>query len=420
MQSQRNHNSATAHAGISWRDSVLFAVMVLRRYRFRTSMMLLAMTLAVGSVVAFTALGEGARGYVRNEFASMGTNLLVVMPGRKETTGGGGPPPIGTATRDVTLADVKALRTRLHGAWRIAPLMAGKVEVSANARTRDVMILGSNADYFAIRELTVMNGTIFPVMDNDVAQPICVIGSKVRDELFGSQQAVGEWVKIGDRRFRVIGVLSGKADASGFDLSDGVLVPVASTQMLFNREGLFRVIVQPRTYYSIDKLQQELLDAFRKLHQGEEDVTVVKPDSMMKTFDNIFSALTLGVGAIAGISLLVAGVLVMNLTLISVSQRTKEIGLLKALGASDHHIRRLFLLESLLLCLMGALCGVFAGEMLVLLGRMLWPSVPFAAPLWAVITSVCIALLSGLVFAWLPAARAARQQPVNALAGKMT
>ncbi|MFO1347960.1 MAG: ABC transporter permease [Pseudomonadales bacterium] len=419
MLSHKSSNTVPMQ-GISWRDSVLFAVAVLQRYRFRTSMMLLAMTLAVGSVVAFTALGEGARGYVRNEFASMGTNLLVVMPGRKETTGGGGPPPIGTATRDVTLADVKALHTRLRGALRIAPLMAGKVEVSANARTRDVMILGSNADYFAIRELTVMTGTVLPVMDNAIAQPVCVIGSKVRDELFGSQQAVGEWVKIGDRRFRVLGVLSGKADASGFDLSDAVIVPVASTQMLFNREGLFRVIVQPREYYSIDKLQQELLAAFRELHQGEEDVTVVKPDSMMKTFDNIFAALTLGVGAIAGISLLVAGVLVMNLTLISVSQRTKEIGLLKALGASDHHIRRLFLLESLLLCLAGALCGVVVGEVLVIVGRTLWPSVPFAAPLWAVLTSVCIALLSGLVFAWLPASRAARQQPVDALAGKLT
>ena len=269
--------------GISWRDSILFAGAVLRRYRFRTSMMLLAMTLAVGSVVAFTALGEGARGYVRNEFASMGTNLLVVMPGRKETTGGGGPPPIGTATRDVTLADVKALHTRLHGAQRIAPLMAGKVEVSANARTRDVMVLGTNADYFAIRELMVMNGNVFPEIDNDVAQPVCVIGSKVREELFGNQQAVGEWVKMGDRRFRVIGVLSGKADGSGFDLSDGALIPVASAQILFNREGLFRVIVQPRAYYDIDKLQQELLAAFRELHQGEDDVTVVKPDSMMKT-----------------------------------------------------------------------------------------------------------------------------------------
>jgi putative ABC transport system permease protein len=190
--------------------------------------------------------------------------------------------------------------------------------------------------------------------------------------------------------------------------------------MLFNRQGLFRVIVQPRAYYNIDKLQQEMLEAFRALHQGEEDVTVIKPDSMMKTFDNIFSALTLGVGAIAGISLLVAGVLVMNLTLISVSQRTREIGLLKALGASSHHVRRLFLLESLLLCLAGALCGVLAGEILVWLGRTLWPSVPFAAPWWAIVASIAIALLSGLLFAWLPASRAAQQQPVEALAGKMT
>lgn len=405
--------------GITWRDSLLFALLVLRRYRFRTSMMLLAMTLAVGSVVAFTALGEGARGFVQNEFSSLGGEMLVVLPGRKQTTGGA-PPVMGTSARDVTLADVKALRERLRGAESVVPLMAGKVEVSANARARDVMIIGSTAEYFAIRELKVMNGNILPEIDDNLAQPVCVIGSKVSDELFGNVQAVGEWIKMGDRRFRIIGVLSGKADASGFDLSDGVLIPVASAQMLFNRQGLFRVMVKPREYYSIDKLQAEVLAGFKDVHQGEEDVTVVKPDSMMKTFDQIFAALTLGIGAIAGISLLVAGVLVMNLTLISVSQRTKEIGLLKALGATNHHIRRLFLLESVLLCMAGALCGVVAGEFLVLIGRMLWPNVPFAAPTWAVVTSVLIALLSGLVFAWLPASRAARQQPVEALAGKMT
>jgi putative ABC transport system permease protein len=373
----------------------------------------------VGSVVAFTALGEGARGFVQNEFSSLGGEMLVVLPGRKQTTGGA-PPVMGTSARDVTLADVKALRERLRGAESVVPLMAGKVEVSANARARDVMIIGSTAEYFAIRELKVMNGNILPEIDDNLAQPVCVIGSKVSDELFGNVQAVGEWIKMGDRRFRIIGVLSGKADASGFDLSDGVLIPVASAQMLFNRQGLFRVMVKPREHYSIDKLQAEVLAGFKDVHQGEEDVTVVKPDSMMKTFDQIFAALTLGIGAIAGISLLVAGVLVMNLTLISVSQRTKEIGLLKALGATNHHIRRLFLLESVLLCMAGALCGVVAGEFLVLIGRMLWPNVPFAAPTWAVVTSVLIALLSGLVFAWLPASRAARQQPVEALAGKMT
>ena len=405
--------------GITWRDSFLFALLVLRRYRFRTSMMLLAMTLAVGSVVAFTALGEGARGFVQKEFSALGGELLVVLPGRKQTTGGA-PPVMGTSARDVTLSDVRALRERLRGAQVVVPLMAGKVEVSANARSRDVMIIGSTAEYFAVRELKVGNGSILPDIDDTFAQQVCVIGGKVRDELFGNTQAVGEWIKIGDRRFRIVGVLSGKADASGFDLSDGVLIPVASTQMLFNRQGLFRVIIQPKKHYSLEKLREELLDAFRDLHQGEEDVTVVKPDSMMQTFDKIFTALTLGIGAIAGISLLVAGVLVMNLTLISVSQRTKEIGLLKALGASNQHIRRLFLLESVLLCMAGALCGVVAGELLVLLGRILWPNVPFAAPIWAVVTSVLIALLSGVIFAWLPATRAARQQPVEALAGKMT
>lgn len=402
---------------LGWRDSIGFALGVLLRYRFRTAMMVLAMTLAVGSVVAFTALGEGARGFVQNEFSSLGTNLLVVLPGRKETTGGA-PPGMGTATRDITLPDVKALRTQLPGAQHVVPLMVGKIDVSAQGRIRSVMVLGTNAHYFPVRNLAVQLGDSLPEMDDDLFQPVCVIGSTLQHELFGQKTAIGEWVKIADRRFRVVGILAGKSDASGFDLSDAAIVPVAATQILFNREGLFRVLVQPRVGYNKDTLKQALLDRFRELHQGIEDVTVVSPDSMLATFDKIFSALTLGVGAITGISLLVAGVLVMNLTWISVAQRTREIGLLKALGATRRQIRRLFLLESLLLCGIGAVCGVIAGESLVLLGKTLWPTIPFAAPLWAVVVSVMMALLSGLVFAWLPATQASRKEPLAALASK--
>lgn len=407
---------STPHT-LGWRDSIGFALGVLLRYRFRTAMMVLAMTLAVGSVVAFTALGEGARGFVQNEFSSLGTNLLVVLPGRKETTGGA-PPGMGTATRDITLPDVKALRKRLPGAQYVVPLMVGKIDVSARGRIRSVMVLGTNAHYFSVRNLHVQSGDSLPEMDDDLFQPVCVIGSTLQQELFGQHTAIGEWIKIADRRFRVVGILAGKSDASGFDLSDAAIVPVAATQILFNREGLFRVLVQPRPGYHKDTLKQTLLDRFRELHQGIEDVTVVSPDSMLATFDKIFSALTLGVGAITGISLLVAGVLVMNLTWISVAQRTREIGLLKALGATRRQIRRLFLLESLLLCGIGAVCGVIAGESLVLLGKTLWPTIPFAAPLWAVVVSVMMALLSGLVFAWLPATQASRKEPLTALASK--
>lgn len=405
------------NCSLSWRDSVAFALGVLQRYRFRTAMMLLAMTLAVGSVVAFTALGEGTRGFVQNEFSSLGTNLLVVLPGRKETTGGA-PPTMGTATRDITLADVKALRTRLPGAQHVVPLMVGKIDVAAQGRIRSVMVLGTTAAYFPVRHLVVQSGDALPVMDDDLFQPVCVIGNTLRQALFGQGNAIGEWVRIADRRFRVIGVLGGKSDASGFDLSDAAIVPVAATQLLFNREGLFRVLVQPRFANNKTALKQALLDRFRELHQGIDDVTVVSPDSMLATFDKIFSALTLGIAAITGISLLVAGVLVMNLTWISVAQRTREIGLLKALGATRRQIRRLFLLESLLLCGIGAACGVVVGESLVLLGRVLWPTIPFAAPAWAVLTAVVMALLSGLVFAWLPATQASQKEPLAALASK--
>jgi putative ABC transport system permease protein len=242
-----------------------------------------------------------------------------------------------------------------------------------------------------------------------------IIGEKLKQELFDAHPAIGEFIRVGDSRFRVVGILAGRGDAMGMDLSDAVIIPVAAAQRLFNVSGLFRVMMALRDGYSLQDVKKRVEIAMQVFHQGELDVTIISPDSMLSTFNGILRAMTLAVGAIGAISLLVAGVLIMNVMLISVSQRTREIGLLKALGASSRDIMRVFLTEAMLMTGAGAVAGVIVGTLLVVAGRIAFPDIPFHTPLWAFITAVSVALLTGLAFSWLPARRASLLQPVDAL-----
>jgi putative ABC transport system permease protein len=382
-------------------------------YPARTLLMLLAMAIGVASVVLLTALGEGARRYVTNEFISLGSHLLIVLPGRSETTGG--PPPLlGETPRDLTLEDALALgkSSAIH---RIAPIAVGSAPVSWKQRDREVTILGSTTDLFEIRSLSMAQGKFIPQGDPTRGVAVCVVGYKLRRELFGNQNALGAWVRIGDRRFQVIGVLAKKGQSLGLDMGDVVVVPVASAQNLFNTSALFRIMVQAKGRDAIPKAKSAILDIIRERHEGEDDITVVTQDALLSTFDRIFKALTLGVAGIAGISLAVAGVLIMNVMLIAVSQRTTEIGLLKAIGAPSGQVLRLFLAESTLLSLAGAFLGMvlaFAGTWVLL--RM-FPTFPISVPPWALVAAAVVSVATGLIFGVLPARRAARLDPVQAL-----
>ncbi len=395
-------------------DTLRFSFSSLRGYPLRTLLMVLAMTIGVASVVVLTSLGEGARRYVSGEFASLGTNLLIVLPGRSETTGGIPAMLMGETTRDLTIDDAVALK-RNSAVRLIAPINVGSAPVSWMGKDREVPILGATSELLEIRHWTMARGRYLPPGDPDRASPICVIGSKVRKELFGANRALGEWVRIGDSRFRVIGILKTEGRAIGLDVQELVIVPVASAQMLFNTPSLFRILVEAKNRESIPVAKQQILATIRTRHQGEEDITVVTQDAVLSTFDKIFNALTLTVAGIATISLAVAGILIMNIMLIAVSQRTGEIGLLKALGSSRRQILLLFLTESVLLSVLGAVFGLLLGELGSWLIGKIYPSLPVGPPLWAIGAAVMVALISGLVFGVLPARRAARLHPVEAL-----
>jgi putative ABC transport system permease protein len=398
-------------------DLVRYTLLALRRQRFRSVMLLIAVGLGVGAVVVLTAVGEGARGYVMGEFAFLGKDTIVMFPGRKETTGGM-PPITGTAARAITLDEVEVLGRTVPGVTSLAPMVIGNGPVSYESRERESIVVGTTAAFFTIRQLEIGQGSTLPNLGLSEGKPVAVIGQKLKTELFDNRRAIGQWVRLRDYRFRVIGVLTGTGDSFGADLSEAIFVPVASAQSVFNIHGLFRVMMKVRENYEIEEVKSRISDRMQELHEGELDVTVVSPDAMLSTFDDILQVLTLGVAGIAAISLVVAGILVMNVTLMSVKQRTAEIGLLKAIGAPAAQVRTLFLTEAALIATAGALLGLLVGSLLVAAGRQLYPSIPFATPGWAMWAAFGLAVGTALVFAWLPAQQAARLEPIDALGKK--
>jgi putative ABC transport system permease protein len=381
----------------------------------RTLLIALAMSIGVGAVVVLTALGEGARRYVLEQFASLGTNLLIVIPGRAETTGAAPGVLSGQTTRDLTLADAAAV-TRLRGVVRAAPLNVGVAQVSRGGLSREAVLLGSTADMLEIRHMRIGQGRYLPPGPSDQATPVCVLGERIRAELFGAGNALGEWVRIGDRRFRVVGILAAQGQQMGFNTDETVAIPVAAAQQLFNTESLFRILVEARGRAAVPEVKAAVLELLKMRHDNEADVTVITQDAVLATFDRILTALTLAVSGIAAISLGVAGVLIMNVMLVSVAQRRSEIGLLKALGAPATSVRHLFLAEAGLIALLGAVGGLLLGLVAsFVLGR-IYPALPIVPPLWAMAAAVATALVAALLFAWLPARRAAKLDAALALA----
>ena len=381
----------------------------------RTFLMVLAMSIGVAAVVMLTALGDGARRYVVNEFSSLGSNLVIVLPGRSET-GGFNPANAITGTpRDLTVDDARAV-ARAPSVLRTAPLTIGTSEASYGGKLRDVTVVGTTADYFTIRGLGVAQGRLLPSGDTGASASVALLGAKIRDELFGNEQAIGRMLRVGDRRYRVIGVLAQSGQGLGMNADEIVVLPVEAAQAMFNTNTLFRILVEAKNREAILPAKAETAEIIKARHDGEEDVTVITQDSVLATFDRILGVLTYGVAGIAGISLAVAGILVMNVMLVAVTQRTGEIGLMKALGAPGHTIRNAFLAEAALLSAAGAVLGYLIGQGGALALRLMFPVLPAYAPAWAVIAALGTALVTGLLFGVMPANRAAKLDAVQALA----
>lgn len=398
-------------------DAFRLALESLLSQRRRSALICLATGIGVAAVVLLTALGDGARRFVTGEFASLGTNLLIVMPGRNETVGG--PPPImGETPRDLTVGDAVAV-ARLPSVSRVVPVMIGTANVSTlSGLEREAMMLGVTSDMLEVRHLVLGQGRFLPELPPDRAAAVCVLGPKLARELFENASPLGQWLRVADRRFRVVGVLADTGVSVGQDFNDMVQVPVASAQALLDSEGLFRMLIETRPGAPMTRTVDEVRDLLTARHDGEDDVTLITQDSVVATFDRVLRALTLALSGISAISLVVAGILVMNVMLVTVAQRRGEIGLLKALGARLDEVRTLFLFEAVLLTSAGAAAGVLLGYLGAFVVGTLYPNFPVAVPWWGTVSALLTSVAFGLAFGTIPARRAAQLDPVRALSNR--
>ncbi len=396
------------------RDALGMACGALASNWQRTALISLATAIGVSAVLILTALGEGANRYVLGQFESLGTNLLIVLPGRSETVGG--PPPLlGETPRDLTIDDAYALLSD-SSIKRVAPVIVGSAPVSTVAGLeREVNIYGTTDALLGIQRLAMEKGTFLPRSDPHRGASVCVLGIELARELFADDAALGKLVRVGNTRFRVLGTLANSGVTVGVDFNDIAIIPVASAAALYNRESLFRILVETVSDADLDRAEQAIHRITASRHEGEDDVTVIAQDSVVKTVDRVLTTITIGVAAISAISLAVAGVLIMNVMLVSVAQRRTEIGLLKALGARIRDVRRLFLIEALMLAGIGAIVGLTVGLSAASAIAIIYPEFPIAVPAWSIALASTVAIVCGAVFGLMPANRAARLDPIKAL-----
>jgi putative ABC transport system permease protein len=289
-------------------------------------------------------------------------------------------------------------------------MFMGNEEVGFAGRGRRVLVFGTTAEMLVLRDLEMRTGAFLPDEPWERGSSVAVLGAGLARELFGAAQPVGELVTLGAWRLRVIGVVGTQGTHFGIDMDESIFVPVTTAMRMFDRTSLFRILLQTRPGFSVDSVVERASELLRARH-GEEDFTVTTPDAILSALDAILAVLTLVLVGIAAISLGVAGIGTMNVMLVSVAERTPEVGLLEALGASRRQILALFLTEAALLSAAGGLVGLAVGWLVLRVAE-----VP---PLWAAAAAFGLALAVGTLFGFWPALRATRLDPVAALAGRV-
>ena len=394
------------------RDLLKFAFGALTRYRLRSMLSMLGIAIGIGSVILLTSIGEGTRLYVLDQFTQFGTNLLQINPGKAETMGI--PGVLGGTTHKLSIDDSLAI-ARLSQVETVVPLAFGMARVEAEGRGRSVYIYGVTPDVPALWKFRVRQGSFWPAGDPRRGQSMAVLGPKLKRELFGNANALGNFVRIGGTRFRVVGVMEPKGQLLGFDVDDGAYIPVASAMRIFNQDELQEIDVVFSSSASVDAIVDRITRLLIDRHRGNEDFTITTQAAMMDVFGNVMNIITMSVGAIAAISLLVGSIGILTMMWIAVGERTAEIGLIRAIGASREQVQFVFLVEAGALATVGGLAGLLGGLAICALLRGLIPGLPVHTPiLWAVL-AVAISFATGLLSGVAPARRAASLDPIEAL-----
>jgi putative ABC transport system permease protein len=383
----------------------------IRAQRLRSFLTALGIAVGIGAVVLLTSLGEGLHHFVLGEFTQFGTNLIAINPGKITTHGISGA--LLSNVRPLTIEDSSSLK-QLPQIIDVVSVVQGNAAIEAGKRQRRATVYGVDASASRVWRFGVATGRFLPDDPPRAARSFVVLGSKVRQELFGGNQALGMRIRIGGELFRVIGIMESKGQLLGFDLDDAVYIPAAKAMALFNRESLMEIDLLHTAGSSSSVVAEQVRKALLARH-GKEDFTITTQEKMLEILGGVLNTLTIAVGALGGISLLVGGVGILTIMSITVNERTGEIGLLRALGVERNQILALFLGEAVILAAIGGLAGLGLGVGGSWLFSLVVPALP-AHISWAYVASAeLLAAFIGLLAGVLPACRAARLHPVEAL-----
>jgi ABC-type antimicrobial peptide transport system permease subunit len=391
------------------------ALAALAQNKVRSALTTLGVIIGVVAVVLLVSLGTAAQKFIEQQFEAMGSYLITVMPGKQETTGM--LPVIGGSVHKLTAENAKEVRRKVQGIKGVAPLVIGAGKVKYGDRERDITIVGTSAEFLVVRRTHVDFGRFFTEREAEQNSHVCVIGLKVEQELFGNQSPLYQRITVNRTKFLVIGVMEHRGMTLGIDLDDIVFVPVSAAQQMFygGEDTLFEMLILPRSHADVERATESIREILLAAHNHTEDFTILDERSMLASFRRIFMALRFMLAGLASISLLVGGIGIMNIMLVSVRERIREVGIRKAVGARRRDIGLQFLIESMALGGVGGVLGIFGGWVGTTVLRALYPSLPAYLSLWAILTAFLFSLAVGVFFGVYPAFKAASVDPVEAL-----
>ncbi|MDP3111952.1 MAG: ABC transporter permease [Thermodesulfovibrionales bacterium] len=382
--------------------------------KVRSFLTMLGVIIGVAAVILLVSIGEGARTYIHRELGNLGTNILIVVPGKTSAKGGFHPPEASTV-RKLIYDDAQLIKRRSKHVDDAVPVMLGSAKVKYLNQSRDNTIVGSTETYFSIRNLKVDSGRFITESEVDAKRKVCILGRTVKRDLFGDKNALGALVSIGDSKYRVVGVMEKKGVTLGIDFDDIVFIPTTAAQELFDTDRLFNITIKVKSANEIHEATEEIKQILIKRHAGKEDFTVMSQDEMLGVMNKILNIMTAVLAGIAAISLVVGGIGIMNIMLVSVRERTREIGIRKALGAKNSDILLQFLVESMTLSIIGGTGGIlFAGTVSFIIPYFI-EFLPTQLELWSIVLAFLFSAAVGIFFGVYPARKASLYDPITAL-----
>jgi putative ABC transport system permease protein len=394
--------------------SLRFALEGLFRNLFRTLLTMIGLVIGVFAVVSLVSLGNGAKLYVVNEFQGLGTNLIMVQPGKAEKKGMMGPP-VGSSERKMTLADVEAIERKARTLDSVSGITIGSTSIEYEENLASATIFGVNEQFDRILNFTLKQGSFFTRDEDSYGRRFVVLGTELSKSLFGSSYPIGRVLRINESNFKVIGVLTPMGNKLGLDMDQIAMIPTKSSLKLFNEDKLFGIRARASTKSSVQDAVNEITTIFRERRNGKDDVTILTQQAMISSLDSILGVLSYVIAGIAAISMLVGGIGIMNMMLVNVTERIQEIGIRRAVGARKIDILQQFLCESLLLSVVGGTIGILLSYALSSLVSLIYPIVDLNPPPWIVLCSMLLSLLVGLLFGVIPAIKASNIDTLEAL-----